>query len=115
MASSSSSSSSNLNFSSNDDEVLYYMDQKATMLFHAGFIVCTSKDLFTTIKMEEGGGHYVDPTIGVQDVLTTLQSTPTLFKNSTNFTTTKFEDLNFHCGAYHHLPCIIYKLSPYYF
>jgi hypothetical protein len=69
------------------------MDQKATMFFHAWFIVCTFRDLFTTIEMEEGGGHSVDPTIGVQDVLTTLQSTPTLFKNPTNFTTTKFEDL----------------------
>jgi hypothetical protein len=44
-------------------------------------------------KMEEGGGHYVDPTTSVQDVLTTLQSTPTLFKNLINFITTKFEDL----------------------
>jgi hypothetical protein len=51
------------------------MDQKATMLFHVGFIVCTFRDLFTATKMEEGGGHFVDPTIGVQDVLTTLQST----------------------------------------
>jgi len=92
--SSSSNFSSNLSFSSNDDEVLYDMDQEATMLFHAGFIICTSRDLFIATKMEEGGGHYVDPTISVQlDVLTTLQSTPTLFKNLTNFTTTKFEDL----------------------
>jgi len=58
MAFSSSSSSS-------DDEVLYDMGQEATMLFHARFIACISQDLFTPTKMEEGGGHHVDPTIGV--------------------------------------------------
>jgi hypothetical protein len=39
----------------------------------------TFGNLFTTTEMEEGGEHFVDPTIGVRDVLTTLQSTPTLF------------------------------------
>ncbi len=69
------------------------MDQKATMHFHVGFVACTSRDLFTTIKIEEGGGHYVDPTNGVRDVLTTLRSTPTLFKNVANLIAIKFEDL----------------------
>jgi hypothetical protein len=73
MASSSSySSSSNLSFSSSDDEFLCEMDQEVTMFFHAGFIVCTSRDLFIATKMEEGDGHFVDPIISVQDVLTTL-------------------------------------------
>jgi hypothetical protein len=73
MASSSSSSSfSNSSFFSSDDEVLYAMDQEARMFFHVGFIACTSRDLFTTIEMEEGCGHHVDPTNGVRDVLTTL-------------------------------------------
>jgi hypothetical protein len=66
MASSSSSSfSSNSSSSSSDDEVLYDMNQEATMFFHVGFIACISRDLFTATKMEEGGGHFVDPTIGV--------------------------------------------------
>jgi hypothetical protein len=43
--------------------------------------------------MEEGVGPFVDPTNGVCDVLATLQSTPTLFKNLTNFTAIEFEDL----------------------
>jgi hypothetical protein len=43
--------------------------------------------------MEEGGEHFVDPTTGVWDVLTTLQSTPTLFKNLINFVAIEFEDL----------------------
>jgi len=41
------------------------MDQEATMLFHVGFIACTSRDLFTATEMEEGSGHSVDPTNGV--------------------------------------------------
>jgi hypothetical protein len=48
------------------------MFQEVIMFFHARFIVCTSRDLFIATKMEEGGGHFVDPTISVQDVLTTL-------------------------------------------
>ncbi len=51
-------------FFSSDDEVLYDMDQEATMLFHMGFIACTSRDLFTATEME-GSGHSVDPTNGV--------------------------------------------------
>ncbi len=81
-----------LKFFSSGDEVLYDMDQEATMLFHVGFIVCTSRDLFTTIEMEEGGGDFVDPINGVQDVLTTLWSTLTIQK-VTNFIAIKFEDL----------------------
>jgi hypothetical protein len=69
---SSFNSSSNSSSFSSDDKVLYDMDQEATMLFHGGFIACISRDLFTTTKMEEGGGHFVDPTIGVQNVLATL-------------------------------------------
>jgi hypothetical protein len=33
--------------------------------FHVGLIACTSGDLFTTTKMEEGSGHFVDLTNGV--------------------------------------------------
>jgi hypothetical protein len=90
----SSSSPSNSSFFSSDDEVLYDMDQEATMFFHARFIVCIYGDLFIAIEMEDRGGHFVDPTNGVQDVLITLQSTPTLFKNLTNFTVVDFEDLH---------------------
>jgi hypothetical protein len=46
------------------------------MLFHVGFIACTPRNLFIATKMEEGGGHFVDPTNGVGDVLATLRSTP---------------------------------------
>jgi hypothetical protein len=91
--SSSSNSFSNSSFFSSDDEVLYDMDQEATMFFHVGFITYISRDLFIAIEMEKGGGHFVDPTIGVRVVLTKLQSTPTLFKNLINFIAIEFEDL----------------------
>jgi hypothetical protein len=66
MASSSSTNSfSNSSFLKSDDEISYDMDQKATMFFHAWFIAYISEDLFIAIEMEEGGGHFVDPTIGV--------------------------------------------------
>jgi hypothetical protein len=48
------------------------MDQEASMLVHVGFIDFIFGDLFTTTEMEEGGGHSMDPTNGVQDVLATL-------------------------------------------
>jgi hypothetical protein len=48
------------------------MDQEATMFFHVRYIVHTSGNLFTTIKMEDGGGHYVDPIISVRNVLAIL-------------------------------------------
>jgi len=64
-SSSSSSSSSNSSSFSSDDEILYDMDQEATMLFHVGFIACTFGDLFIATEMEEGSGHSVDPTNGV--------------------------------------------------
>jgi len=54
-----------LHFFVNLIEVSYDMDQEATMFFHAWFIACISGDLFIAIEMEEGGGHFVDPTIGV--------------------------------------------------
>ncbi len=69
---SSSSSSLNLSSFSSDDEVLYDMDQMASMLFHVGFITCTYGDLFIAREMEEGGGHSMDPTNGVWDMLATL-------------------------------------------
>jgi hypothetical protein len=61
----SSSSSSKSHSSSSDNEVFYDMDQEAIMFFRARFIACTFGDLFIIIEMEEGGGHYVDPTTSV--------------------------------------------------
>jgi hypothetical protein len=54
--SSSSSSSSNSSSFSNDDEVLYDMDQEVTMFFHTRFTACTSRDLFK-LGNRNGGGE----------------------------------------------------------
>ncbi len=43
------------------------------------------------MKLEERGGHFVDPIIGIRDVLAILWSTPTLFKNLINFIAIEFE------------------------
>jgi hypothetical protein len=43
-------------------------------------------DLFNPHEMEEGGGQYVDPPIGVWDVLSTMRAKPALFKTLKNFT-----------------------------
>jgi len=52
--------SSKSSSSSSDDEIFYDMDQEATMLFHVRFIARIFGDLFITIEMEGGGGHYTD-------------------------------------------------------
>jgi hypothetical protein len=59
--SSSSSSFSNSSSSSSDDEVLYDMDQEVTMFFHAGFITCTSRNLF---KLGNRNGRGEQPFCG---------------------------------------------------
>lgn len=43
--------------------------------------------------MEEGGGHFVDPTTSVRNVLATLRSTRALFENLINFIAIEFEGL----------------------
>jgi hypothetical protein len=45
------------------------------------------------MELEEGGGQFVDPNIGVWDVLATMRPMPSLFKSLTNFSLTEFEEL----------------------
>jgi hypothetical protein len=52
-----------------------------------------TNDLLNSHEMEEEGDQSVDPTIGVWDVLGTMQATPTLFKTLTNFTLEEFDEL----------------------
>jgi hypothetical protein len=44
-------------------------------------------------ELEMGAKQSVDHTIGVQDVLTTMQTTLSLFKTLTNFILPEFEEL----------------------
>jgi hypothetical protein len=67
-----------------DDLVLFQM--MATM-------TSDTNDLFNSHEMEEGRVQFVDPTVGVRDVLGTMQATPALFKTLTNFTLHEFDEL----------------------
>jgi hypothetical protein len=66
-----------------DDLVLFQM--MATM-------TSDTNDLFNSHEMEEGGVQFVDLTVGVRDVLGTMQATPALFKTLTNFTLQEFDE-----------------------
>jgi hypothetical protein len=47
--------------------------------------------MFNLNELKLGAKHSVDHTIGVQDVLATMQTIPSLFKTFTNFTFPEFE------------------------
>ncbi len=93
MDSSSSSSTSSHSSSSSSDDILYDMDEEATMLFQCELVAWSVQDFFNSHEMEGGSGQSMDPTIGVQNVLATMHATPTLFKNLTNFIAIEFEEL----------------------
>lgn len=91
----SSSSSSNSFFSNNDDFILYSsdddvledMDQNDIVICQMmAMTISNSNYLFTSLEMEEQARQSVDPIVRIQDVLGTMQSTPTLFKTLINFT-----------------------------
>jgi hypothetical protein len=91
----SSSSFSNSSFSNSDDfisyssdeDVLKDMDENDLVIFQLmAMVTSNSNDLFTSHEMEERARQCVDPTVRIQDVLDTMQSTQTLFKTLMNFT-----------------------------
>jgi len=86
----SSSSSFSHYSSSSSDDILYDMNKKVKMFFQCGLMACNAQDFFNSHEMEEDSGQPMNPTIGVWDVLATIKDIPHLFKNLTNFTTTKF-------------------------
>jgi hypothetical protein len=97
-SSESDNSSSNTNHftsTSSDEEVLEDMDKEDMVIFHCMAIPYNYHEFFTSHEIEEGVGQSVDPTIGVQDVLSTMQATPNLFKTLTNFTLAKFDEFSF--------------------
>jgi hypothetical protein len=74
--------------------ILENMDQNELVIFHMmATMASNTNDLFNSHKMEERGGQFVDPTVGVQDVLGTMQATPALFKTLTNVTLEEFNKL----------------------
>jgi hypothetical protein len=63
------------------------MDQNDLVIFQMMTMTTSnSNDLFTSCEMEERARQSVDPIARIQDVLGTMQSTPTLFKTLINFT-----------------------------
>jgi len=64
--------------------------------------------MFDANELEEGASHLVDSSVGVWDVLATMQATPRLFKILTNFTLVKFDELVLLITPTI-APCTIYK------
>jgi hypothetical protein len=58
--SSSSSTFSHFNSSSSDDDILYDMDEEATMLFQCGLVACNAQEFFNSHEKEEGNGQSMD-------------------------------------------------------
>jgi hypothetical protein len=56
-SSSSSSTFSHFNSFSRDDDILYDMDEKATMFFQCGLVTCNAQEFFNLHEMEEGNGR----------------------------------------------------------
>jgi hypothetical protein len=71
-----------------DEEILKDMDKEDMVIFHCMAIPYNSHEVFTS---EDGVRQSVDPTIGLRDVLSTIQATSNLFR--TNFTLAKFDEL----------------------
>jgi hypothetical protein len=67
--------------SSNHENVLENMDQDDLVIFQmTTTITSNSNDLFTSHEIKEEARQSTHPTIEVQDVLGTMQITPTRFK-----------------------------------
>jgi len=79
--------------SSSDEKMLFNeMDQEIIMFFQCAFDVLNSEDLLNDHE-DEGTKKFVDQVARVRNALGTMQATPSLFKNLTNFTLIKFEEL----------------------
>jgi hypothetical protein len=70
------------------------MDKNDLILFQVmATMASNTNDLFNSHEMEDKRGQSTDPTVGVQYVLGTMQTTSTLFKTLTNFTLEEFDKL----------------------
>jgi hypothetical protein len=68
-------------------QLLEDMDQNDFIIFQMmAMATSSSNDLFTSHEMKQRAGQSVDPTVRIQDVFNTMQTTPTLFKTLLNFT-----------------------------
>jgi len=104
------SNSSNSSFSSDDgmQKMFADVDRKKQCAFIAIVVAANSSNMFDANELEEGASHLVDSSVGVWDVLATMQATPRLFKILTNFTLVKFDELVLLITPTI-APCTIYK------
>jgi hypothetical protein len=65
---------------------------KKLLFFQCVFNALNSEYLLNDHE-DEGTREFIDWVAKVQDVLATMQHTPSLFKNLTNFTLMEFEEL----------------------
>jgi hypothetical protein len=79
-------------FSSSNEELLDEIDVEHQIAIQATIACVNTWEFFTPMKLE-GGGQSMDTNIGMRDILTTMQATPSLFKSLTNFILIKFEEL----------------------
>ncbi len=78
---------------SSDEELLDKVDAKHQIAMQATIACVNAWEFFTPTELEEGGGQFVDPSIGVWDVLTTMQASLGLFKSLANFNLIMFKEL----------------------
>ncbi len=82
-----------LNNSSSDKEFFDEINVEHQIAVQVAITCVNTWEFFTQMELEEGGGQFVDPNIGVWDVLATMQTMPSLFKSFTNFSLTEFKEL----------------------
>jgi hypothetical protein len=78
---------------SSDKEVLDEIDAEHQIAVQATITYVNTWEFFTPMELEEGGGQFVDPNIGMQDILATMRAMLGLFKSMTNFNLIEFEEL----------------------
>ena len=82
----------NLEYNTND-ELSEEFDYLLVMCYMMMLATGSSWDLFNTNKLQEGGTQFVNPNVGVRDVLRNTQYLPPLFKQFFNFSLVEFEEL----------------------
>jgi hypothetical protein len=81
------------NSSSSNKELLDEINVEHQIAVQAIITYVNTWEFFTPMELEEGGGQFVDPNIGMQHVLSTMRTMLGLFKSLTNFSLTEIEEL----------------------
>ncbi len=82
---------------SSDNEMLKQlfvnMDRQRQCAFACVLVAANSFQVFNANELNKGAGQWVDPCVGVQDVLIIMWAMPRLLKMLTNFTLVEFDKL----------------------